>query len=74
MMIETINKLCSDGIIKELHQAGFISQKLFTYKNTYNYFAKLIIDDYSFTDAVKKTAKDCKLHTKTVYQIIKTLK
>lgn len=73
MMIDIINKMCEDGSIKALHQAGFISQRLFTYKSTYNHFAELMKKDYSFTEAVAKTSEDCRLTRKTVYQIIRTL-
>lgn len=74
MMIDFINKMCEDGTIKKLHQAGFVSQKLFTYKAVYNHFGLLMKEkDYSFTEAVHKTASDFKLNKKTVYEVIKVL-
>lgn len=72
MMIEVINKMCEDGTIKKLHRAGFISQKLFTYKSIYNHFAKLIKEEHPFTEAVHKTSAECKVTVRTVYKVIKT--
>ena len=72
MMIEVINRMCEDGTIKKLHQAGFISQKLFTYKSAYNHFANLIKNEYAFTEAIHKTATECKITVRTMYRIIAT--
>ena len=73
-MILLLNRLYDEGILKELYNAGLLSQRALTYRPIYTYLDSLLKCDYKLSEAVEKTSKSVKMSKKTIYKIYKLCK
>ena len=73
-MIEILNRLYSDKTMQKLYEAGFVTQRAFTYRATYLYYDQQRKVGYSVSEAVEKTAQACRVKVRTIYKIIKVFK
>lgn len=73
-MLEVINKLHDNGIIKELYVRGLVSSKLLDYRNIVNYLNAQIKQGIDKTQAITNTADHNRCSEGKVYRAMRAMR
>lgn len=73
-MIDILNKMYSDGSLRKLYEAGFVTQRALTYRIVYINYLELKEKNVKTDAAATKLSTTYSITKRTVYKIIKTFK